>query len=61
MAIKVSTTTVITNSLVLQNIANTDVTTRGSINYAVAIQDNVLRIYDSTGTEVRTLYAAAVT
>lgn len=58
MAIKVSTTTVINNSRHLQNIANTDLTTRGSINYAVAIQDNVLRIYDSGGTEVRTLYAA---
>lgn len=58
MAIKVSTTTVIDNSRHLQNIANTDVTTRGSINYAVVINDNVLRIYDSGGNEVRTLYAA---
>lgn len=58
MAIKVSTTTVIDNSRHLQNIANTDVTTRGSINYAVVVNDNVLRIYDSGGNEVRTLYAA---
>lgn len=61
MAIKLSGTTVIDDSFVLSGIANTDVTTQTTINSAIKNQNNILRIYDSTGTEIRTLYAAAVT
>lgn len=59
MAIKVSTTEVITDSLILQNIANTDATTATTINSAIKNQNNILRIYDSTGVEVRTLFCGA--
>ena len=58
MAIQVSGNTVITNSLELQNIANTDVTTSTAINNAIKTQGNVLRIYNSAGVEVRTYYCA---
>lgn len=59
MAIKVSTTTVIDNNRNLLNIANTDVTTDTTINSSIKKQQNILRIYNSAGTEVRTLYCAA--
>jgi hypothetical protein len=58
MAIKVNTTTVIDNSRVLQNIANTDSTTATTINAAIRSQSNALIIYDSTGAVVRTIYGA---
>ena len=58
MAIKVSTTTVITNARALENIANTDVTTRATINTAITQQNETLVVYDSSGTAVRTLYGA---
>lgn len=58
MAIKVNTTTVIDNSRVLSNIANTDTTSATSINYAIRRQSNALIIYDSTGAVVRTIYGA---
>jgi hypothetical protein len=58
MAIRVNTTTVIDNSLQLQNIATTDTTTAGAINAAIKTQANILRIYDSAGNEVRRLYCA---
>ena len=58
MAIKVNTTTVIDNSRVLQNIANTDLTTQLSINAAIRFQGNALVIYDSSGAVVRTIYGA---
>ena len=61
MAIKLSGTTVITDGFVLEAIANTDVTTDTTINSSIKKQANVLRIFDSTGTEVRTLYCAAET
>jgi hypothetical protein len=61
MAIKVSTTTVIDDSLQLLNITDTDLTTSAAINNAIKDQNNVLRIYDSTGTEIRTLHCAAET
>ena len=59
MAIKVNTTTVIDNSLVLQNITDMDAATETVVNNAIINQNNVLRIYDSTGVEVRTLFCGA--
>ena len=59
MAIKVNTTTVIDDTRRLSNIANTDVTTQTTINSAIKNQNNILRIYDSTGAEIRTLFCAA--
>jgi hypothetical protein len=52
---------VINNSRQLENITEADVTTDATINQAIKNQLNVLRIYDSTGTEVRTLWCAATT
>jgi hypothetical protein len=59
MAIKVSTTTVIDNNRVLSNITDMDSTTEATTNNAIVNRNNVLRIYDSTGAEVRTLFCAA--
>ena len=59
MAIKLSGTTVISDSFVLEGIANTDVTTDTTINSSIKKQQNILRFYDSSGTEVRKLYCAA--
>jgi hypothetical protein len=61
MAIKISSTVVISNTRVLENITDTDVTTSAAINNAIKDQVNILRIYNSAGTEVRTLYCAATT
>jgi hypothetical protein len=61
MAIKINSTVVINNSRQLENITEADVTTDATINQAIKNQVNVLRIYDSTGTEVRTLWCAATT
>jgi hypothetical protein len=61
MAIKISSTVVISNTRVLENITDTDVTTSAAINNAIKDQANILRIYNSAGTEVRTLYCAATT
>lgn len=58
MAIKVNTTTVIDNSRILSNIANTDFTTATTINAAIRGRNNALIIYDSTGAVVRTIYGA---
>lgn len=56
MAIKVAGNTMISDTYELQNIANTDTITKNTINSAIRFQGNVLRIFDSQGTEVRTLY-----
>jgi len=56
MAIKVSTTPVITNALELQNIATTDGTTQATIQAAVRAADHKLIIRDSAGTETFRLY-----
>lgn len=61
MAIKVTGNTVITDTLELQNIANTDQSTAAAINNAIKSQGNVLTIYDSAGTAVRVFYGAAET
>lgn len=61
MAIKISGSEVISDAFVLSNIANTDVTSQTTINSAIKNQNNVLRIYDSSGVEIRTLFCAAPT
>jgi hypothetical protein len=61
MAIKINNTEVINNSRQLVNITEADVTTDATINNAIKNQANILRIYNSAGTEVRTLYCAATT
>ena len=52
MAIKIANQTIISDSRELQNIASTDVDTRNAINNAIALQSNVLTIYDSLGSPV---------
>jgi len=61
MAVKVSGTEVITNARALEAITDTDVTTSATINNAIKDQNNILRIFNSAGTEVRTLFCAANT
>lgn len=61
MALKISSTTVVSDTYVLENISNTDVTTDATINNSIKNQGNVLRIYDSTGSEVRTIWGAQLT
>ena len=59
MALKISGDNVVSDSYVLENIANTDNRTDQTINNSIKNQNNVLRIFDSTGTEIRTLFCAA--
>lgn len=61
MAIKIDNTEVINNSRELVNITEADLTTDATINNSIKNQVNVLRIYDSAGTEIRTLWCAATT
>lgn len=61
MAIKLSGNTVIDDDYTLREIANTDNRTDQSINNSIKNQNNVLRIYDSAGVEIRTLFCAATT
>lgn len=61
MAIKLSGNTVIDDDYTLREIANTDNRTDQTINNSLKNQNNVLRIFDSTGTEIRTLFCAAET
>lgn len=61
MAIKIANTEVINNSRQLVNITEADSTTDATINNSIKNQVNVLRIYDSAGTEIRTLWCAATT
>lgn len=61
MAIKIANTVVINNSRQLENITESDITTDATINNAIKNQLNVLRIYNSAGTEVRSLWCAATT
>lgn len=56
MAIKVSGNTIISDTRELNNITGSDTGTNTVINDAIAAQNNVLTIYDSTNTVVRTLY-----
>lgn len=61
MAIKIANTEVINNSRQLVNITEADSTTDATINNSIKNQVNVLRIYDSAGAEIRTLWCAATT
>ena len=56
MAIQVGSQTVISNTRVMQNITDMDAATETTVNAAVRNANNVLRIYDSAGTEIRTLF-----
>jgi len=58
MPLKVGSDTVITDLKILSNIANTDITTRNTINDAVVRVNNVLVIKDASGTAVKTIYGA---
>lgn len=58
MAIKINGVDVVSDTYVLSNITDADVGTETVINAAVRNSNNVLRIYDSAGTEIRTLYCA---
>ena len=58
MAIQVGSTTVISNTYQIQNITDMDAATETTVNAAVRNANNVLRIYDSAGTEIRTLFCA---
>ena len=61
MAIKINSTVVINNSRQLENITEADITTDATINQSIKNQLNPLRIYDSAGAEIRTLWCAATT
>lgn len=61
MAIKIANTVVINNSRQLENITESDITTDATINNAIKNQLNALRIYDSAGAEIRTLWCATTT
>jgi len=56
MAIKVSTTPVITNALELQNIATLDATTGTTIQDMVKAVNHVMIIRDSAGNETFRIY-----
>jgi hypothetical protein len=58
MAIKITGNTIISDTRELQNITAADTGTQTVMNDAVAQQNNVLTIYDSNNTVVRTLYCA---
>ena len=59
MAIKVNGIEVISTTRVLSNLTDADATSEAVINEAIKNQNNILRIFDSTGVEVRTLFCAA--
>ena len=59
MAIKVNGVEVVSTTRVLSNLTDADVASEAVINEAIKNQNNILRIYDSTGTEIRTLFCAA--
>lgn len=60
MAIRITPSTqVIDDNRHLINIANTDVTTQNTINHAIIRQENVLKIYDSSGSVTKSFYFAS--
>ena len=61
MAIKVNGVEVVSTTRVLSNLTDADVSSEAVINNAIKNQNNILRIYDSSGVEIRTLFCAAVT
>lgn len=60
MAIKVNGVEVVSSTRVLSNLTDADVASEKVINDAIKNQNNILRIYDSSGVEIRTLFCAAV-
>lgn len=58
MAIKIGGDVVISDTKVLTGITDCDATTDTAVNVAIKNQANILRIYNSAGTEIRTLYCA---
>jgi len=58
MALQTGGTTRITNTGELANISGTDSVSDAAINTAIKNQNNVLRIYNAAGTEVKTLFCA---
>ena len=58
MALQTDGTTRITNTGELANISGTDSVSDAAINTAIKNQNNVLRIYNDAGTEVKTLLCA---
>ena len=60
MAIKVNNVEVISTTRILSNITDMDNNTETVVNNAIKNQNNILRIFDSTGTEVRTLFCGQV-
>lgn len=60
MAIRITPDTqVIDDNRHLLNIANTDVTTQSTINHAIIRQENILKIYDSSGSVTQSFYFAS--
>lgn len=59
MALKINGQDIVSDALVLSNLTDADVASEAVINEAIKNQANVLRIYDSAGTEIRTLFCAA--
>lgn len=61
MAIRVNGEDVIDNARALANISGADTVSGRAINNSIKTQTNILRIFDSAGNEVRTLYCAVET
>ena len=59
MALRINGQDIVSDALVLSNLTDADVASEAVINEAIKNQANVLRIYDSAGTEIRTLFCAA--
>tara|TARA_R110000796_G_scaffold52472_1_gene123624 strand:+ start:8742 stop:8936 length:195 start_codon:yes stop_codon:yes gene_type:complete len=59
MALRINGQDIVSDALVLSNLTDADVASETVINEAIKNQANVLRIYDSAGTEIRTLFCAA--
>jgi len=58
MALQTNGTDRIDNTGQLVNISSSDATTQSTINTAIKNQNNVLVIYNSAGTALKTLYCA---
>lgn len=58
MPLKVGDTEVLNADRQIQNIADTDATTRSTINDAIVLNNYTLVIKDASGTAVKTIYYA---
>jgi hypothetical protein len=61
MAIRINGEDVITDARAFANISGADAVSGRAINNSLKTQQNVLKIFDSAGNEVRVLYCAAET